>query len=122
MKKSHLTTVSYAIFNIFHWLCTIVGALVIVGLLIWLLRPCYHNHNPESILYGNWNKLHSEDGYKGHILTFGYDGEYCNSNIGVWNDKFIAPDSLMLHHHGLYEERHKILKSLRRFSDYKIIR
>lgn len=114
MKKSQLTTVSYAILNIFHWLCTIVGALVIASLLTWLLRSCYYNHKPESILYGNWSKVDSEDGYNDHILTFDWSGEYYNSNNGkeVWNYQFIEPDSLILYHHGLYEERYKILNLL----------
>lgn len=92
-----------------HYICVTVGALAIVGLLIWLLRSCYYNHKPESVLYGNWSKVDSEDGYNDHILTFDWNGKYCNSNIGVWNYKFIEPDSLILYHHGLYEERYKIL-------------
>ena len=47
--------VGYHILNIFHWLCTIVGALVIASLLIWLLRSYYYNSKPESALYGNWS-------------------------------------------------------------------
>lgn len=103
--------IGYHTLNIFHWLCTIVGALVIASLLTWLLRSCYYNHKPESVLYGNWSKLDSEDGYNDHILTFDWNGEYYNSNTGseVWNYQFIEPDSLILYHHGLYEERYKIL-------------
>lgn len=103
--------IGYHTLNIFHWLCTIVGALVIASLLTWLLRSCYYNHKPESVLYGNWSKLDSEDGYNDHILTFDWDGEYYNSNTGneAWNYQFIEPDSLILYHHGLYEERYKIL-------------
>lgn len=101
--------IAYCIANIFHWVCTIIGALVIVGLLTWLLRSCYYNHKPESVLYGNWSKVDSDDGYNDHVLTFDWNGQYCNSNIGVWNYKFIEPDSLILYHHGLYEERYKIL-------------
>lgn len=103
--------IGYHTLNIFHWLCTIVGALVIASLLTWLLRSCYYNHKPESVLYGNWSKLDSEDGYNDHILTFDWNGEYYNSNTGseAWNYQFIEPDSLILYHHALYEERYKIL-------------
>lgn len=102
---------SNIILNIFHWLCTIVGALVIVSLLTWLLRSCYYNHKPESVLYGNWSKVDSEDGYNDHVLTFDWNGEYYNSNTGseAWNYKFIEPDSLILYPYVLYEERYKIL-------------
>lgn len=98
---------SNIILNIFHWLCTIVGALVIVSLLTWLLRSCYYNHKPESVLYGNWSKVDSEDGYNDHVLTFDWNGEYYNSNTGseAWNYKFIEPDSLILYPYVLYEER-----------------
>lgn len=111
MKIHYLKTIFYAIFNIFHWLCTIVGALVIGSLLVWLLRSCYYNHKLESVLYGNWSKVDSEDGYNDHILTFDWNGEYYNSNTGseAWNYQFIEPDSLILYHHALYEERYKIL-------------
>ena len=64
------------------------------------MRSCYYNHKPESVLYGNWSKVDSDDGYNDHILTFDWYGQYCNSNIGVWIKKY---------HHGLYEERYKIL-------------
>lgn len=103
--------IGYHTLNIFHWLCTIVGALVIASLLTWLLRSCYYNHKPESVLYGNWSKVDSDDGYNNHVLTFDWNGHYCNSNTGseTWNYQFIEPDSLILYHHGLYEERYKIL-------------
>lgn len=106
-----MTNIVYRILNIFYWLCTIVGALVIVSLLTWLLHSCYYNHKPESVLYGNWSKVDSEDGYNDHVLTFDWNGEYYNSNTGseAWNYQFIKPDSLILYHHALYEERYKIL-------------
>lgn len=111
MKIHYLKTIFYAILNIFHWLYTIVGALVIASLLTWLLRSCYYNHKPESVLYGNWSKLDSEDGYNDHILTFDWNGKYYDSNTGseTWNYQFIEPDSLILYHHAFYEERYKIL-------------
>ena len=111
MKKSQLTTVSYAILNIFQWVCTIIGAIVIVGLLIWLLRSCYYNHKPESVLYGNWSKVDTCDMCSNQILTFDWNSKYYDSNTGseAWNYQFIEPDSLILYHHALYEERYKIL-------------
>lgn len=103
--------IKYWITTSIHWLCTIVGALVIVGFLTMFCRSCYHDHRPEAILYGEWEKIDSEDGYNDHTLTFDWNGEYYNSNTeGVtWNYKYIEPDSLVLYHHGFYEERYKIL-------------
>lgn len=110
--KQSFHNVGYWTITAVHCLCTTVGALVIVGLLIALCRSCYHDSKPESVLYGNWEKLDSDDGYNGHIPTFDWNGEYYNSNLeGVaWNYEYIEPDSLILYHHGFYEERYKILK------------
>lgn len=110
IKKS-IHDLGYWAITIVHWLCTIVGAVVIVGFLTMLCRSCYHEHKPESVLYGEWEKVDSEDGYNGHTLTFDWNGEYYNSNQeGVaWNNEYIEPDSLILFHHGFYEERYKIL-------------
>lgn len=95
-----------------HWLCTTIGVVFILCLLIVFCRSCYYEHKSESILYGNWEKLDSDDGYNDHTLTFDWNGKYYNSNTGnvAWNYKFVEPDSLILYHHGLYEERYKILK------------
>lgn len=111
MKIPYIRTVSDAILNIFYWLCSVIGAIVIVGLLTWLLRSCYYNHKPESVLYGNWNKVDTCDICSSHILTFDWNGKYYDSNTGseAWNYQFIEPDSLILYHHALYEERYKIL-------------
>lgn len=97
--------------NVLHFICSLVGALVIVGLLIWLLRSCYYDHKPESVLYENWEMVDSCSLNKNPILTFDWNGEYYDSNTGheVWNYRFIKPDSLILYHHALYEERYKIL-------------
>lgn len=105
-----IKTIGFWLLNVLHWLCTTVGALVIVGFLTVFCRSCYHDHKPESVLYGIWEKVDSEDGYNDHTLTFDWNGEYYNSNTGAWNYDFIEPDSLILYHHGLYEERYKILK------------
>ena len=103
--------VGYHILNIFHWLCTIVGALVIASLLIWLLRSYYYNSKPESALYGNWSLADTCNISNNQILTFDWNGKYYDSNTGseTWNYQFIEPDSLILYHHAFYEERYKIL-------------
>lgn len=94
-----------------HNICLLVGASIVIGLLMLFLRSCYYNYKPEHVLYGEWEKVDSEDGYNGHTLTFEWNGEYYNSNQeGVaWNYEYIEPDSLILYHHGFYEERYKIL-------------
>ncbi len=111
MRKIIRTIISYSN-PIIHFICVTVGAFVIVGILTIFCRSCYYEHKSESILYGNWEKLDSDDGYNDHTLTFDWNGKYYNSNTGheVWNYKFVEPDSLILYHHGLYEERYKILK------------
>ena len=106
-----LRTVSYVILRIFHWVCTIIGAIVIVGLLTWFLRSCYYNYKPESALYGNWSLADTCNISNNQILTFDWNGKYYDSNTGseTWNYQFIEPDSLILFHHAFYEERYKIL-------------
>lgn len=70
----------------------------------------YYDHKPESSLYGNWCLLDSCDIPYNHILTFDWNGKYYDSNTGseAWNYEFIEPDSLILYHHALYEEKYKI--------------
>lgn len=111
MIIQHLRKVSYSILNIIHWVCTIIGAIVIIGILSWLLRSCYYNHKSESVLYGNWNMVDTREVCNNHILTFDWNGEYYDSNTGneTWNYMYIEPDSLILYHHGFYEERYRIL-------------
>lgn len=110
--KLTVNTIAYWLLNALHWLCTTVGALVIVGLLTLFCRSYYYDHKPESVLYGTWKKIDSKDDYNDHILTFDWNGEYYDSNTGneVWNYQFIKPDSLILYHHVFYEERYKIIK------------
>ena len=107
----HLRIISNIILNILHWLCAIVGALVIGGFMIWGLRSCYYEHKPESVLYRNWNMVDTCDICSNHTLTFDWHGEYYDSNTDnvVWNYQFIEPDSLILYHHAFYEERYKIV-------------
>ena len=108
LKMTHIIS---RILNIFHWLCTIIGAIVIVGLLIWLLRSCYYDQKPESGLYGNWSLADTCNISNNQILTFDWNGKYYDSNTGseTWKYQFIEPDSLILYHHAFYEERYKIL-------------
>lgn len=42
---------------------------------------------------------------------FNENGEYTDSRSddAIWNYKYIEPDSLVLYHHGAYEERYKIV-------------
>lgn len=44
-------------------------------------------------------------------LDFNNNGEYTDSRSedAIWNYRCVEPDSLILYHHGLYEERYKIL-------------
>ncbi len=97
--------------TVIQFIYVVIGALVIVGILTLFCRSCYNDHKPEYVLYGEWEKVDSEDGHNGHTLTFERNGEYYNSNQeGVaWNYEYIEPDSLILYHHGFYEERYKIL-------------
>lgn len=43
-------------------------------------------------------------------LSFQDNGEYQDSRTedAIWNYEYLEPDSLILYHHGLYEERYKI--------------
>ncbi len=108
MKNLFSYKIRYCILTVLHWLCTIVGALVIIGFLTYFLRSCYYNHKPEAGLYGSWVKENSEDEYNG-MLMFDWDGVYYN-NDAAWHYQYIEPDSLILHPYVLYEERYKILK------------
>ena len=72
--------------------------------------------NPKSELpiYGEWQMI-DWDGEKPTLdiyMKFQRNGEYYDSRSedAIWNYEYIAPDSLILFHHGFYEERYKILK------------
>lgn len=66
---------------------------------------------PLYALIGNWSSTDTCDVCNNQILTFDWNGKYYDSNTGseTWNYQFIEPDSLILYHHALYEERYKIL-------------
>lgn len=68
----------------------------------------------ESPLYGEWQMIDWNGEGKPALdisLTFKNYGEYQDSwsEDTIWNYEYFEPDSLILYHHGLYEERHKIL-------------
>ena len=78
-----------------------------------LLSGC-SNSESESYLYGEW-KMTDWNG-EGYLsldisLDFNKNGEFTDSRSGdaIWNYQYINPDSLILYHHGTYEERYKIL-------------
>lgn len=81
------------------------------------------NHKSELPLYGEWQMIdwNGEEPALDISLNFLQNGEYYDSRSedAVWNYEYIAPDSLILFHHGFYEERYKILKAV---NDTLIIR
>ena len=65
-------------------------------------------------LYGKWQMIDwNGEGYLSLdiSLDFNKNGEFTDSRSGdaIWNYQYINPDSLILYHHGTYEERYKIL-------------
>ncbi len=69
--------------------------------------------SPESPLHGEWQMINwnGEKPLLDIYYNFKNNGEYTDSRSddAIWNYKYIAPDSLILYHHGAYEERYKIL-------------
>lgn len=67
----------------------------------------------ESPLHGEWQMINwnGEKPLLDIYYNFKNNGEYTDSRSddAIWNYKYIAPDSLILYHHGTYEERYKIL-------------
>lgn len=81
--------------------------------LIVLLSAC-SNPKSASPLYGEWQMIDWNGEGKPSLdisLIFKNNGEYQDSRSedAIWNYEYIKPDSLILFHHGLYEERYKIL-------------
>ena len=72
------------------------------------------NSKSKLPIYGEWHMIdwNGEEPALDISLNFKQNGEYYDSRSedAVWNYKYIAPDSLILFHHGCYEERYKILK------------
>lgn len=81
--------------------------------LMFLLSAC-SNHKSASPLYGEWQMIDWNGEGKPALdisLTFKNHGKYQDSRSedAIWYYEYIEPDSLILFHHGLYEERYKIL-------------
>lgn len=72
------------------------------------------NSKSKLPIYGEWQMIdwNGEKPALDIYLNFKQNGEYYDSRSedATWNYKYIAPDSLILFHHGCYEERYKILK------------
>lgn len=74
--------------------------------------------NPKSELpiYGEWQMIDWNGEGKPALeisLNFQQNGEYYDSSSedAVWNYEYFSPDSLILFHHGFYEERYRILNA-----------
>lgn len=81
--------------------------------LIVLLSAC-STPKYDTPLYGEWQMIDWNSEGKPSLdisLTFKNNGEYQDSRSedAIWNYEFFEPDSLILYHHGFYEERYKIL-------------
>lgn len=68
----------------------------------------------EPSLCGKWQMIDWNGEGKPYLdisLNFKNDGEYTDSRSedAVWNYRYVEPDSVILYHHGVYEERYKIL-------------
>lgn len=68
----------------------------------------------EPSLYGKWQMTDWNGEGKPELdiwFDFNRNGEYTDSRSddAIWNYRYIEPDSLILYHHGVYEERYKIL-------------
>lgn len=72
------------------------------------------NSKSKLPIYGEWQMVdwNGEEPALDISLSFKQNGEYYDSRSedATWNYRYIAPDSLILFHHGCYEERYKILK------------
>lgn len=78
-----------------------------------VLSAC-SNSKSKLPIYGEWQMIdwNGEEPALDISLNFKQNGEYYDSRSedATWNYRYIAPDSLILFHHGCYEERYKILK------------
>lgn len=109
--KRFVNGVGYWLTMTAHWLCTIVGALVIILVISYLCRSCYHEHKPESSLSGSWQRADCLD-CPNSMISFAWNGEYYmnGDENAIWSYEFIEPDSLILHPYICCEERYKIMK------------
>lgn len=81
--------------------------------MIMLFSAC-SNPKSASHLYGEWQMIDWNGEGKPTLditLTFQNNGKYQDSRSedAIWNYEYFEPDSLILFHHGLYEERYRIL-------------
>jgi len=73
--------------------------------------------NPKSELpiQGEWQLIdwNGEMPMLDIFLSFQQNGEYYDSRSedAIWNYEYFSPDSLILFHHGFYEERYRILNA-----------
>lgn len=86
--------------------------LVLAAIIV--LSAC-SNSKSELPIYGEWQMIDWNGEGKPMLnisLSFKQNGEYYDSRSedATWNYRYITPDSLILFHHGCYEERYKILK------------
>lgn len=66
-----------------------------------------------TTLYGEWQMIdwNGEKPLSDIYYNFSGNGEYTDSRSddAIWNYRYIEPDSMILYHHGAYEERYKIV-------------
>lgn len=86
---------------------------VIGGFLLCAFLLACSNRQAESPLYGEWQMIDWNGERPSLDIFYNYsgNGEYTDSRSddAIWNYKYIEPDSLILYHHGAYEERYKIV-------------
>lgn len=86
---------------------------IISSLIVFLCLFLSACSNTQSHLFGEWQMI-DWNGDKPSVdifYNFKHNGEYTDSRSddAIWNYKYIEPDSLVLYHHGAYEERYKIV-------------
>lgn len=81
--------------------------------LIGIVFAACTNKQSELPLYREWQMIdwNEEKPLSDISYHFNENGEYTDSRSddAIWNYKYIEPDSLILYHHGAYEERYKIV-------------
>lgn len=85
-----------------------------LGIALMVLLSACSNPKSASPLYGEWQMIDWNGEGKPSLdisLIFKNNGEYQDSRSedAIWNYEFFEPDSMILYHHGFYEERYKIL-------------
>ena len=79
-----------------------------------VLSAC-SNSKSELPIHGEWQMIdwNGEMPMLDIFLSFQQNGEYYDSSSedAIWNYEYFSPDSLILFHHGFYEERYRILNA-----------